>query len=105
MDADHLSNAVSNGINLQQILWMPNVTLLAMRKLQNRLNPDIYFVKILTHATVHSSLQLPKLLTLTLDSAKQQHIIALHYYIGWTTFVATKYWPIISPSEYSMFPF
>lgn len=47
MDADHLSNAVLTRINLQQILWMPNVTLLAMRKLQDGLNPHIFFVKTL----------------------------------------------------------
>lgn len=54
MDAGHLSNAVLIGINFQQILWMPNVTLLAMRKLQDGLNPYIFFVKTLINTYISS---------------------------------------------------
>lgn len=52
MDADHLHNAVLIRINLQQILWMPNVTLLAMRKLQDGLNPYIFFEKTLLNTYI-----------------------------------------------------
>lgn len=54
MDADHLSNAVLIGIDLQQILWMPNVTLLAVRKLQDGLKPYILFVKTLLNTNISS---------------------------------------------------
>lgn len=54
MEADHLSNAVLTGINLQQILWMLNVTLFAMRKLKNGLNPYILFVKTLLNSYISS---------------------------------------------------
>lgn len=54
MDAGHLSNAVLIGIDLQQIIWMPGVTLLAMRKLQNGLNPYIFFVKTLINTYISS---------------------------------------------------
>lgn len=54
MDADHLSNAVLTGINLQQILWMLNVTLFGMRKLKNWLNPYILFVKTLLNTYISS---------------------------------------------------